>query len=76
MSEAGTAFGLLFSEYRLGKLTLRNRLVGLPHGTARIRQGIPGDDDVAYWERRAKGGVAMLTVGGSIVHPTTTQFSR
>src|SRR5438270_9926249 len=76
MSEAGTAFGLLFSEYQLGQLTLKSRLVGLPHGTARIRNGVPDDDDLAYWEARAAGGAAMLTVGGSIVHPTTALLNR
>jgi 2,4-dienoyl-CoA reductase (NADPH2) len=76
MTATGTARDLLFSEFQVGSLTLKNRLVGLPHGTARIQKGVPDDDDVAYWERRAAGGAAMLTVGGSIPHHTSTQFIR
>jgi 2,4-dienoyl-CoA reductase (NADPH2) len=76
MIEVGPAFEVLFSEFSLGKLRLRNRLVGLPHGTARVYKGVPDDDDIAYWERRAAGGVAMLTVGGSIAHPTTSPPNR
>ena len=76
MTATDTARDLLFSEFRLGRLTLRNRLVGLPHGTARIQKGVPDDDDIAYWERRAAGGAALLTVGGSIPHRTSTQFNR
>ncbi len=76
MIEAKPAYELLFSEFPLGKLKLKNRLVGLPHGTARIRNGVPDDDDIAYWERRAAGGIAMITVGGSIVHPTTSPPQR
>lgn len=76
MTATDTARELLFSEFRVGSLTLKNRLVGLPHGTARILKGVPDDDDIAYWERRARGGVALLTVGGSIPHRTTTQFNR
>jgi 2,4-dienoyl-CoA reductase (NADPH2) len=76
MTATDTARDLLFSQFRLGSLTLRNRLVGLPHGTARIQKGVPDDDDIAYWERRATGGAALLTVGGSIPHRTSTQFNR
>jgi 2,4-dienoyl-CoA reductase (NADPH2) len=76
MTATDTARDLLFSEFRVGNLTLKNRLVGLPHGTARIQKGVPDDDDVAYWERRAAGGAALLTVGGSIPHRTSTQFNR
>lgn len=76
MIEARQPFELLLSEFVLGKLKLRNRLVGLPHATARVSKGVPSDDDIAYWEARAAGGVAMITVGGSIVHPTTAPPNR
>ena len=76
MSENGSTYELLFSEFQLGRLRLRNRMVGLPHGTAHIQLGVPDDEDLAYWERRAKGGAALITVGGSIVHPTTRLLNR
>ena len=76
MIEATPTFELLFSEFTLGKIKLRNRLVGLPHATARVVKGVPTDDDIAYWQARAAGGAGMLTIGGSIVHPTTAPPNR
>ncbi len=76
MITAQPTFELLFSEFTLGKLKLRNRLVGLPHATTHVNEGVPNDDDIAYWERRAAGGVAVVTVGGSVVHPTTAPPNR
>lgn len=76
MSASGSRYELLFSEFQLGSLRLRSRLVGLPHGTSHIQLGVPDDDDLAYWERRARGGAALLTVGGSIVHPSTALLNR
>jgi 2,4-dienoyl-CoA reductase (NADPH2) len=76
MIEATPTFELLFSEFALGPLKLRNRIVGLPHATARVTKGVPSDDDIAYWEARAAGGAGMLTIGGSIVHPTTAPPNR
>ena len=55
--------------FDLGQLTLRNRLVGTAHGRGILEDGLPLPEDAEYWRRRAAGGVAMLTVGGTVVAP-------
>ncbi len=58
--------------FRLGGLELANRIVGTPHGTADVSGGVPLPNDADYWRRRAAGGAAMLTVGGTLVAPEST----
>ena len=57
---------------RVGHLSLRNRLVGAPHASGLVRDGLalPGDEE--YWARVARGGVAMATIGGTVVAPEST----
>ena len=42
----------------------------LPHGTGMVHDGESTEDDVAYYEARARGGVGLVITGGTIVHPT------
>jgi 2,4-dienoyl-CoA reductase (NADPH2) len=37
-----------------------------------VNAGIPQAGDAEYWRRRAAGGAAMLTVGGTLVAPEST----
>ena len=62
--------------FELGQLTLRNRLVGTAHGRGILEDGLPLPEDAEYWRRRAAGGVAMLTVGGTVVAPESTWRRR
>ena len=62
--------------FDLGHLTLRNRLVGTAHGRGILEDGLPLPEDAEYWRRRAAGGVAMLTVGGTVVAPESTWRRR
>jgi len=62
--------------FELGQLTLRNRLVGTAHGRGILQDGLPLPEDAEYWRRRAAGGVAMLTVGGTVVAPESTWRRR
>jgi 2,4-dienoyl-CoA reductase-like NADH-dependent reductase (Old Yellow Enzyme family) len=62
--------------FELAHLTLRNRLVGTAHGRGIIEDGLPLPEDAEYWGRRAAGGVAMLTVGGTVVAPESTWRRR
>src|SRR3954451_4901883 len=62
--------------FELRDLTLRNRLVGTAHGRGVIADGLPLPEDADYWRRRAAGGVAMLTVGGTVVAPESTWRRR
>ena len=58
--------------FTLGHLRLSNRIVGTPHGTGMVTAGIPQAGDADYWRRRAAGGAAMLTVGGTLIAPEST----
>ncbi len=62
------AFETLFSPARLGPLRLKNRIVAVPHGTAMTNRGVPTDDDIAFWEARAAGGVAAMITGATTTH--------
>ena len=62
--------------FALAHLELRNRLVGTAHGRGIIADGLPLPEDAEYWRRRAAGGVAMLTVGGTVVAPESTWRRR
>lgn len=61
------AHDALFEPVRLGPLSLRNRLVMAPMGTCLDESGHITDDTVAYYERRARGGVGAITVEGCLV---------
>ncbi|SHN38334.1 FAD-dependent oxidoreductase [Cryptosporangium aurantiacum] len=61
--------GVLFTPLRLGRLTLPNRLVMAPMGTCLDRDGFVTEDTVAYYRRRAEGGVGAITVEGCLVSP-------
>src|SRR5215217_2361918 len=60
----------------LAHLTLRNRLVGTAHGRGILEDGLALPEDAEYWRRRAAGGAAMLTVGGTVVAPESTWRRR
>jgi 2,4-dienoyl-CoA reductase-like NADH-dependent reductase (Old Yellow Enzyme family) len=62
--------------FDLADLTLRNRLVGTAHGRGILEDGLPLPEDAEYWRRRAAGGVAMLTVGGTVVAAESTWRRR
>ncbi len=62
--------------FELGDLRLRNRLVGTAHGRGILEDGLPLPEDAEYWRRRAAGGAAMLTVGGTVVAPESTWRRR
>lgn len=47
---------LLFSPLRLRSLEIRNRILSTGHQTFLARDGVPGEDLIAYHEARARGG--------------------
>lgn len=69
-------FPRLFSELSIGSVTLRNRIVMLPHGTSMVADGAPTDDDIAYYEGRARSGAGLLVTGAAVVSPDTTRRGR
>jgi 2,4-dienoyl-CoA reductase-like NADH-dependent reductase (Old Yellow Enzyme family) len=62
--------------FTLGGLELRNRIVGTAHAPGIVERGVPLQGDADYWRRRAAGGAAMLTVGGSVTAPESTWRGR
>jgi 2,4-dienoyl-CoA reductase (NADPH2) len=62
--------------FALGALELRNRIVGTAHAPGAVVNGLPQPSEADYWRRRAAGGAAMLTVGGSVTAPESWGRSR
>lgn len=53
-------------------LTLRNRMCSAPMGATDIdKDGTPGPRTLGFYEARAKGGAAIVTVSELVVHPQT-----
>src|SRR5690348_15348561 len=66
------AFERLLSPGSIGSLGLRNRLAMCPMGV-----NLTGDDAVAWFGARARGGVGLVIVGSvSIAHPTGSFDAR
>jgi 2,4-dienoyl-CoA reductase-like NADH-dependent reductase (Old Yellow Enzyme family) len=62
--------------FSIRHLTLRNRIVGAPHGRGILADGIALPEDAEYWRRLAAGGAAMVTVGGTVTAPESTWRRR
>lgn len=62
----------LFQPIRLGNITFKNRIFSAP--TSLNWGAVDGNltpETIAYYERKAKGGAAVVTMGESIVHSAT-----
>jgi 2,4-dienoyl-CoA reductase-like NADH-dependent reductase (Old Yellow Enzyme family)/pyruvate/2-oxoglutarate dehydrogenase complex dihydrolipoamide dehydrogenase (E3) component len=70
IARAAPELATLFSPFEVGGLRLRNRIVMPPMGT-----GLPSHDGhvtpetVAYYRRRAQGGVGIVCVEASLIAP-------
>jgi 2,4-dienoyl-CoA reductase-like NADH-dependent reductase (Old Yellow Enzyme family)/thioredoxin reductase len=62
---------VLWSPTTLGPLHLANRVVMAPMGTCLDNGGHITDDTIAYYIRRAQGGVGAITVEGCLVSADT-----
>ena len=71
-----TKYPHLFTPITLGKVTLQNRIVVLPHGTSMVENGAITGDDIAYYESRARSGPGMIITGAAVVHPTSARRLR
>lgn len=69
------AFPRLFSGFRSGRLDLQSRLVMLPHGTAMVHDGLPTQDDVAYYTTRSRG-LGMVITGATVATPDAAFRAR
>lgn len=62
----------LCAPLRVGCLTLRNRMCSAPMGATDVTaEGTPGPRTLGFYEARAKGGAAIVTVSELVVHPET-----
>lgn len=58
-------YAALLSPLRLGRLTLRNRVLSSGHASGYAEKGLPGERYQAYYEEKARGGLALAICGGS-----------
>jgi 2,4-dienoyl-CoA reductase-like NADH-dependent reductase (Old Yellow Enzyme family) len=66
----------LFEPIQLGNTLFRNRIFAAPTGCMDLSfGGIPTPSAVAYYERKAQGGAAAVTVGDCIVDTKTGQIT-
>ncbi|MGN9165604.1 oxidoreductase [Tissierellaceae bacterium HCP3S3_D8] len=62
----------VLSPIRIGSLTLKNRIESAPSNTGNgTVEGFFTPESVAYFEMKAKGGAAIVTIGESNVHRKT-----
>ncbi len=64
-------FPHLFSPLELRGLTIRNRILSTGHQTYLAKDGLPGEDFIAYHEARAKGGAGLIIVEAARFHELT-----
>ncbi|WNR44135.1 NADH:flavin oxidoreductase [Paenibacillus roseipurpureus] len=63
----------LFKPFTLGNLSLANRVVMAPMTRAFSPGGVPGQDVVDYYRRRAENGVGLIVTEGTLInHPAAT----
>ncbi len=62
---------VLFTPFDLAGLRLKNRLIMAPMGTCLDEDGHITDATIAYYRRRAEGGVGTITVEGVLVSADT-----
>ena len=66
------AFQHLFSPFRLGHVTLRNRIVSTPHATRFGKDGYVTERYIRYHQEKARGGAGLVQCFGSMsVHPSS-----
>ncbi|MDR1217301.1 MAG: hypothetical protein LBJ99_01810, partial [Oscillospiraceae bacterium] len=62
---------------RIGGVVLRNRMCSAPMGFPYITAGgCVTDDMIAFYELRAKGGAAIVTVSEALTHRTGRSHGR
>lgn len=70
------AVDALWEPLRLGASTARNRIVFAPHTTNLALDGLPDEDCIAYYERRAGGGAGVIVLEEAQVHPSSLPYQR
>jgi len=58
---------VLFQSFTCKSMTLKNRIVMAPMTRSFAAGGLPGDDHVGYYRRRAEGGVGLILSEGTVI---------
>jgi len=66
-------FHKLFSEFRLGQHALRNRMFVSAHMTMMVKDGVPSEQQAAYYRARAAGGVGLIVMESAAVHKSAVR---
>lgn len=67
-----SGYNMLLSPFKLGNLTLKNRMISAPTSLAEIGPNNTfSRENIAYYELRAKGGASIVNVGECVAHGAT-----
>jgi len=67
----------LFTPFKIGKMQVKNRLVMSPMGTNSANtDGSVSEDEISYYETRARGGVGMIITGCQFLTKELAQGSQ
>lgn len=67
--------GPMFEPFAIHNLTLRNRVAMAPMTRNFSPKGVPGENVVAYYRRRAEAGVGLIiTEGTTVNHPAASGY--
>ncbi len=64
----------ILSPLEVGPVTLKNRIVSSAHLTHFARDHLPSDQHLHYYREKARGGLGLIVMEASAVHPTSAQF--
>ena len=70
------AFRFLFSPFRVGPVTLANRVVFSAHLTNYAEDGRPSVQHAAYYAARAAGGVGLIITEEHSTHPSDWPYEK
>ena len=63
-------FAHLLAPLRIGAVEIPNRVVSTAHQTTLVHDGLPTEDFRAYHRARAEGGVGLICLEATAVHPS------
>ncbi|MFA9557062.1 FAD-dependent oxidoreductase [Evansella sp. AB-rgal1] len=67
----------LFTPFKIGKMEVKNRIVLSPMGTnSADKDGRVSEDEITYYETRARGGVGMIIMGCQFLTHELAQGSQ
>ena len=67
MSSSKADLSALFQPFTYGSLTLKNRVVMAPMTRNSAPNGVPGEANAKYYQRRAEGGVGLILTEGTVI---------